>query len=186
MPDFSQAKVYSIKCLTTNKQYIGSTTKPLYIRLIEHLSSYQCHKLRNTCHYYSSFEVVKNNNCEIVLLEECPCTCYEELRRREEIYIKNMDCVNKKIPNRTTKDFFRENPDYSRRYYNNNKDHERYKKKIRCACGGVYTQYNKQRHLNTLMHEIYNLSNNNIDALSLPELSQPSSFTPSGILEESL
>jgi hypothetical protein len=87
---------------------------------------------------------------------------------------------------RTTKDFFRENPDYLRRYYNNNKDHERYKKKILCACGGVYTQYNKQRHLNTLMHEIYNLSNNNIDAISLPELSQPSSFTPSGILEESL
>jgi hypothetical protein len=186
MPDFTQAKVYAIKCLTTNKQYVGSTTKPLHIRLIEHLSSYQCHKLRNTSHYYSSFEVIKNKNCQIVLLEEWPCTCIEELRRREQLYIINMDCVNKKIPNRTTKDFFRENPDYLKRYYYNNKDHDRYKKRIPCACGGVYTLHNKHKHMNTQMHQIYNLSNNNIDVISPPEISQPSPFTPSGMYQESL
>ena len=170
----------------TNKQYIGATIKCLAQRLIEHLSSYNCHIQNHTTHYYSSYEVIENQNCQIELLEECPCTCMNELREREKYYITTMNCVNKKIPNRTIKDFFRDNPDYLRRYYYNNKEHDRYKKRIRCACGGVYAQYNKHKHLNTLMHQIYNLSNNNIDAIPLPELSQPSSLSPSGILEESL
>ena len=43
MPDFSQAKVYSIKCLTTNKQYMGSTIYPLKFRLQRHEKAFAGH-----------------------------------------------------------------------------------------------------------------------------------------------
>ena len=38
--DYKNSKIYRIVCNTTNKQYIGSTTQPLFKRLSKHKCNY--------------------------------------------------------------------------------------------------------------------------------------------------
>tara|TARA_R110002153_G_scaffold79214_3_gene202247 strand:- start:396 stop:878 length:483 start_codon:yes stop_codon:yes gene_type:complete len=76
--------VYKLTCNTTGKIYIGSTIQSLQLRL-------NCHKKKsNAC---ISREIIKNNNYEIVLLEEV-ITNEEDLLKREQFYIDTTKCIN--------------------------------------------------------------------------------------------
>lgn len=88
MPDYSKAKIYKIVCNTTGEQYFGSTIQPLSTRLGEHKRTLK----------YSSSEIIKRNNFEIILCENYPCNNREELVSRERFWIENNDCVNLRIP----------------------------------------------------------------------------------------
>ena len=49
--------------------------------------------------YISSFKCFEGENIyNIILLENFPCNNKNELLKREGYYIKNLDCVNKKLP----------------------------------------------------------------------------------------
>jgi hypothetical protein len=71
---------------------------------------------------YELFDEYGVENCEIILLELCPCNSKDELTSRESHYIRTLDCVNKKIPGRKREQYKIDNPDYDRNYYINNKD----------------------------------------------------------------
>jgi hypothetical protein len=45
----------------------------------------------------TSWEVLKFDDCEIVLVENCPCVNKDELLAKERYYITNFKCVNKNI-----------------------------------------------------------------------------------------
>ena len=47
--------------------------------------------------YTSSFEIIENQNYDIVLLEMCPCDTKDELRARERHYIEALNCVNNNL-----------------------------------------------------------------------------------------
>jgi len=116
-------KIYKITSSKTDKIYIGSTCLPLEQRLSIHKSSYKVFlngKRRNV----SSFEIVKYEDCNIILIEEIQYETNNQLLDRERFYIEtNNNCVNLYIPNRTKEEYY-----------------QAYKTKI--------IQYNKQRYYN--------------------------------------
>ena len=166
MVNYQEGKVYKIVDKTTGNIYIGSTAeKYLSQRLQRHIASYKRYIDPNKKQLYmTSFEIFKNNNFEILLLETYPCNNKYELEVKERYYIENNTCINKVIPTRTKKEHYEvnkkkiieknkeyyevnktEKKEYQKEYYENNKEKmkEYYKKnkekfleKITCdLCG---------------------------------------------------
>ncbi len=93
---YKNAKVYKIVDNTNGNIYVGSTCKKLCQRLGQHRASYKGY-LNNTQAYMSSFEIIKNNDYNIVLLEALnDCGNKEQLRKKERGYIETIKCVNLK------------------------------------------------------------------------------------------
>jgi hypothetical protein len=150
--------LYRLKCLSTNKQYIGSTLKPLRARLQQHECFYR-HYDQKKQQYYTSFEILKNNNYEIELIEKFEFNHLLELKQREQYYILNSEnVVNNNIPTRTMKEYYIDKKDVYAQRYQNKKNDDRYKKKYECNCGSSYTINNQKHHLNTDKHKKYMLS----------------------------
>ena len=99
MPDYSQGKIYKLVSSQTDKMYIGSTTKSLKERFSEHKSSYQRYNNNECNQYYSSFKLLKYDDCKIELLENYNCDSKEELLFRERYYIENTEnSINENSP----------------------------------------------------------------------------------------
>ena len=97
-------KIYKIVSFETNTCYIGCTTELLLC------SRFARHKLitktwlKDKTKYCTSYELVKYDDCVIILLEKYPCKSKEELEARERYWLENTEnCVNKQIPTRTQK-----------------------------------------------------------------------------------
>jgi predicted GIY-YIG superfamily endonuclease len=127
MVNYSQAKVYKIVDNTNGNIYVGSTCEPtLARRLSGHVSNYKTYLNGKGC-YYTSYQILENNNYEIVLIEKCEnITTRDELKARERHYIETLTCVNKVIPLRTTKERREDNRDVilkkKKEYYHANKE----------------------------------------------------------------
>ncbi len=154
MPDYQEGKIYKIVSLQTDKIYIGSTTQRLTKRKIEHKANYNSYlkgKYRNT----TSFEIMKLEDVDIILLESFPCDTKEQLLLRERYYIQNTkNCVNKTIPMRTRKEYNKDNKDKIKQYK---------KTPFICSCNQTMTIHHKSRHLKTNKHkkklELKNIEN---------------------------
>ena len=168
----NNAKVYKIVDNTNDNVYIGSTCKTLKTRLSVHKSLYK-RFLKGICNNVRSFNILKNNDYKIELIEKCDIKTKEELLARERFYIENNNCLNKNIPGRTNKEFKQEyylnNKDkldiIHKDYYFNNKEkiaikkkeytvknNEKLKEKFVCQCGGRYTRCGKSQHIKTTIH----------------------------------
>ena len=69
---------------------------------------------------FDIFDKYGIENCEIILLENYPCSSKDELHAREGYYIKVTKCVKKNIAGRTKKEYY-EDTDYSKKYRERNK-----------------------------------------------------------------
>lgn len=110
MIDYSHGKIYAIRSHQTDLIYIGSTTQKLSYRMSQHRA--------NNTPCLSSNEILKYDDAYIELIELYPCSCKEELNRREgEIIRNNEKCVNKQIAGRTQKEWVNDNRerDYNRK-----------------------------------------------------------------------
>jgi hypothetical protein len=119
-----------LKCRDTGLVYYGSSAhKYLSQRLRNHRSDYKKWLEGKSKQYISSFEIMKNNNYEIILVELYPCQSIDELRSRERYYIDNNECVNKR------KEWYKENKDnliaYYQAYRQKNRDELNRKDKIK-------------------------------------------------------
>ena len=147
-------KIYIIKSMQTNNIYIGSTIRNLKTRLIEHKSKY---KTSNNKEHYSSFEILKYDDCYIELIKEVSCTL-KQLLILEGIEIeKNENCVNKKIEGHVKR--YEDKNDYEK-YYRQTEQRKAYIKQIninnyKCDCGGTYKISGKHRHDHTIRHKKY-------------------------------
>eukprot|EP01080_Neovahlkampfia_damariscottae_P011264 gene11264-gene4051 len=123
MVDYSLAKIYKIVCNTTRLIYVGATCKPkLCQRLSKHVSNFKCFK-NGKDHYVTSFKVLENNNYSIILLESVPqCINKDQLNQYERKWIEKIDCVNKRIEGRTSKEYRNDKKDKIKQYYQDNKD----------------------------------------------------------------
>ena len=118
MPDYSKGKIYKIVSDSEpDKVYIGSTIQPLYKRLGGHVKDYK-RFLDGKSNYITSFDLLKNNDYQILLIENVSCESKEELCKKEGEYIrkyKNNDeleeCINKRIEGRTQKEYSFDNKD---------------------------------------------------------------------------
>ena len=179
----NNAKIYKITDNTNNNKYIGSTCKTLKYRLSEHKSHYKRY-LKGLGNNVKSFDILKNNDFKIELLENCDIKTKQELLERERFYIENNNCLNKNIPGNFDKGY----QQYHKDYYNHNKDklsnyHKEYnannkvkikeyieayyetnkdklKEKFACVCGGKYTHSQKSTHLKSNKHQNYLKSQN--------------------------
>jgi hypothetical protein len=157
---YSKGKIYKVVCNITGKVYIGSTCKELSNRLACHRSAYKRY-LAGKGRYVSSFEIIKNGNSDIVLLELVNCNNKMQLHQKERHFIDTLDCVNKNIPSRTKqecdKQYRIDNTDkireYNKQYYIDNSD--KIKEHVNCQCGGSYTYTYKAKHLRTQKHINY-------------------------------
>ena len=114
--------------------YYGSTISSIPRRKTSHKSKYKRFIEGKTNKYYSSFDIMKRGNWDMVLIENCPCENLKELERREGEYIRNNPCVNKYIAGRTQKEWREENREIlieksRQRYFNNHESNLEKKKK---------------------------------------------------------
>jgi len=116
--NYQKGKIYKIESHLGPKIYIGSTTKEyLSQRMTMHRYRYKAWK-NEKYHRITSFELFDEygiDNCNIILLELCPCNTKDELTSRESHYIRTLNCVNKVIPDRTQ-------TEYQKLYYETNKE----------------------------------------------------------------
>lgn len=180
MNKYEKSKLYKLVSYQTNQIYVGSTTQPyLCQRLSQHNNDYKGY-LSGKRKYITSFEIIKFNDCEIILLEDFPCETKEQLLARERYYIDTLDCVNKIRPGRSIKEWRIDNKDKiiekQKEYNKSNKDKiaTRENKKHACICGGKYTHVHKARHLRSARHQQYQeIQDKKIILTGLRELLQP-------------
>ena len=110
MTELKQGRIYKIISDSTDKIYVGSTYTNLAQRLAQHRAQYKQY-INEKADYITSFELIKNGNCSIVLIESFECNSREQLRAREAHWIKELKdhIVNKSIPNRTSLDYYYDN-----------------------------------------------------------------------------
>ena len=136
MPNYQQAKIYKIECNISGKIYVGSTCEPtLARRLAGHVANYKSY-LNGNHRFVSSFEIIANNDYDIVLIESFTCDSKDELYARERYWSNELVCVNRcknqgllnelgrkeyiKEYRDNNKEYFKE---YDKQYYDNNKEY---------------------------------------------------------------
>jgi hypothetical protein len=92
---YQRGKIYKIVDNTNNNIYIGSTTEPtLARRLAKHVGNYKFYK-KGGHKFMTSFNILENNDYNIILIESYPCNSRDELYSRESYWTNQYDCVNK-------------------------------------------------------------------------------------------
>jgi hypothetical protein len=112
--------IYEIICWTTGLRYVGATKVSLKERLKDHKRK----RKTNTSRF-----VIEHNNYEIYLLEKCEI---QNLKEREDYYIRHTDCVNARGEIRNRKE--------SLSKYNNSKKGKETHKKYHNSKKGKETQ----------------------------------------------
>ena len=101
--DYSLGKIYKI--VGNGRVYVGSTCEPLLCRrLAGHKKNYNFW-LNEKGNYITSFECLEDPECKIELLEMCPCSTKDELRKCEGKWIRDLECVNKLVAGRTKMEY---------------------------------------------------------------------------------
>jgi hypothetical protein len=151
-------KIYKIIDNTNNNIYVGSTCEPTLLkRLNKHKSDYKRY-ISNGSRYTTSYDILKNNDYNIELLEEVEFNNKYELHVRERHWITNIDCINKYKPNNYLD---KGKHEYQKEY----KEKHRLIHGIKiCECGGKYMFSHKSHHIKTKRHNNYllTLEENNI------------------------
>jgi len=100
--EYNNSKIYKIISSKSEKVYIGSTITTINSRMSKHKSEYKLW-MDNKHHYMSSFEILKYEDSNIVLIENFPCHDLNELLLREQYWVDNLDCVNQSNPHTNKK-----------------------------------------------------------------------------------
>ena len=175
---YQRGKIYKLISNQTDDVYYGSTIEVVLTnRLSGHRKGYK-RWLNGKSDYVTSFEIVKFEDCKIILIEEYSCANKYQLTAREQYYIDNNKCVNKyKTPTGLTKseykkkynnEFKKDLEQYFKNYYEKNKDkiHEKqnqYYKVNNCEILQKHKQYysdNKEKVLERHKHYNQNPKNN--------------------------
>ena len=164
-------KIYKIYSEQYNKVYIGSTTRLLLQRFMQHKRDYRKYNKGNT-NFITSFHILQYDDANIELIEEVQFDDKKDLIRRERFHIENSDCVNRKVEGRTRKEYDHDNKEriseQRKQYYEQNKEKrleqakeyreqnkEKIYEQITCACGSVVRKDVIRRHKRTKKHQNY-------------------------------
>ena len=86
------AMIYKLYSISNPLIYIGSTTKPLQVRLANHIISWNAFKTNLIKSKLSSYEIIDSGEYGIELLEECDIN---NRYIREQYFIDLIPCCNK-------------------------------------------------------------------------------------------
>lgn len=129
MNRYENGKIYKITDIGYNKCYIGSTCECLCQRMARHREQYKYYlktgkKHTNVVFMFDEFGI---DNCKIELIENYPAESKAMLQKQEGHYIKNTDCLNKKVEGRTRKEYQEDNGEIIsekwKEWYENNKEY---------------------------------------------------------------
>lgn len=134
MNKYQNGKIYKISVGT--HFYFGSTTLPLSIR-------YNLHKSHCGTTNTPLYEKMRNQESSITLIELFPCNSSEELRQREDLYIRigmaNPTCLNKRVGFQSRQERLTYLKSYNSR-------------KVKCECGTEICRGNMARHKSSKAH----------------------------------
>ena len=172
MANYGKGKIYKIQAnVDDSPVYIGSTTKQyLSQRMEKHRSDYKRWNA-GTGNKYSSFEIFDQygiENCNIILIESFPCDSKDQLRAREDHFIKSIaNCINKNNAYIADMKQYQKEYQKSPKWKEYNKEYQKSTKcknwknyKISCECGGKYTIVNKLRHFKSKKHQNHEFLDN--------------------------
>jgi adenylate kinase family enzyme len=160
---YEKAKIYKIWSTQGDKIYVGSTCKDyLSQRMTAHREAYRQWK-RTSQKFVTSyliFDEYSLDNCFIELLEAklCRSKAKDELKQLEGKYIRELNCVNKVIPDRQRPEYRNDTKEsakeYNKQYHDLHKDliNQRKNEKFICECGGKYIRAAKSQHFKTIKH----------------------------------
>jgi len=118
MVNYQLGKIYKIVCNITGKVYVGSTCEPtLAKRLTKHVANYRSFCKSNGT-YTSSYNILENEDYNILLIEDYPCETKDQLRARERYFKEVNVCINKNNPIRTKLD----DKIHQKKYYDLNRE----------------------------------------------------------------
>jgi hypothetical protein len=171
MPDYSQGKIYTIRCRNDPSLiYVGSTIQSLAKRFGEHRRHSKQEKNKKTLLYN---EIEDWDDWYIELYLNFPCKSVEELRQKEGEIIREIGTLNKNIAGQTEKEWRNENKETLQIQINKwKKDNpekmkiHREKDKIReietgrcevrlCECGGRFSLKSIREHERSKKHQNY-------------------------------
>jgi hypothetical protein len=116
MSNYKDAKIYKLYSILPDGNtinYYGATSKSLKARLSGHIYDYKRNRGITSKH------IIEAGNYNITLIESYPCFTRKELSIREQFYIINNDCVNKRVPLRTLKEYRLQRAEEIKQYYKN-------------------------------------------------------------------
>ena len=125
MVNYQNGKIYAIKSNSGGKIYVGSTTKDyLSKRMSHHRTAFKAWEDGNgfCCSSRELFIEYGVENCYIELIELFPCETKDELKTRENHYIRSLVCVNKHLAVNT-----KSKKENDLEYYQKNKEDKRRK-----------------------------------------------------------
>ena len=128
--NYNNAKVYKIYNLIDDDIYVGSTCQSLSKRMAKHRGSMNTTE-KSHRPLYSKMLDLGVENVFIELIEECPCESKDQLRQKEGFFIREMGTLNKRIENRSKKEYNQlydkthrqEKNQHTRNWRENNKEH---------------------------------------------------------------
>ena len=98
MVNYQLGKIYKIVDNTNGNIYIGSTCEQRLCTRFQHHKSHYKSYLEGKAKYIASFEILKNNDYDIILIENVQCESKDELLARERHHIDTNVCINKNRP----------------------------------------------------------------------------------------
>ena len=182
--DYSNGKIYKICSSQTEEIYVGSTTQKLYDRMSSHKRSYKCF-INGKAPYSTALEILKYDDCFVVLIENCDVKDKENLHKRECYYITTLEnTVNKYHPGKRSKEHLLEMGRYYRsqnlekaresdrkkyerdrekillqrkEFWEKNRERimETKREKIHCECGSSVNRSAFARHRRSEKHQKY-------------------------------
>ena len=104
-----------IESASAGLRYYGSTCSELHKRLWQHNSLKRQYESGTRTRGCTSFQILNNPDCRILLIEPFPCNNIDELTAREAHYIRTNECVNKQMKTETI-------IQYNKQYYEQHKE----------------------------------------------------------------
>ena len=115
--DYKNGKVYSIRNTVDDDIYIGSTCeKYLSKRMVKHKSSAKADGRDRNMLLYQKMNELGIENVYIELIENYPCKSKDQLRAREQHYIREMATLNKRVEGRTLEEWQEDSKGYMKEW----------------------------------------------------------------------
>ena len=148
--DYSNCYIYKLCCSDINikKIYVGSTTN-LRTRKYNHKA--KCNNEKSVEYNYYVYQFIRENggieNWDMVLLEKYNAVDKLHLLKQEHMWIDDLKPeLNTNKPHRTNEEKKEYELEYCKTYKKN---------KIKCDCGGEYTECDKSRHIKSNKHKYF-------------------------------
>ena len=143
--DYQQGKIYKVWSPLGDLINIGSTCQPLNIRFNGHKSKYRAKGQHSVNIVFDAYGI---ENCQIELIELCPCNNKKELFKCEGKHQRLNVCTNKAIADRGRAEYLKDTAEERKQYRVDNKEHIKAVKKAKYQANKELIKQKAREHYN--------------------------------------